>query len=94
MADSEVRGKAWPLAEADLTNSVRYFIYIGADSLLRCLYSQILELVQQASLYKQLKKGANEGVCLSPALTLSLNCSRSSYQDTQSRHLRVHYPHR
>ncbi|KAJ7632853.1 50S ribosomal protein L30e-like protein [Roridomyces roridus] len=35
------RGKAWPLAEADLTNS-------------------ILELVQQASQYKQLKKGANE----------------------------------
>ncbi|KAJ7286060.1 putative SNU13-component of the U4/U6.U5 snRNP [Mycena rebaudengoi] len=39
MADS--RGKAWPLAEAELTNS-------------------ILELVQQASQYKQLKKGANE----------------------------------
>ncbi|KIY43501.1 snRNP subunit [Fistulina hepatica ATCC 64428] len=34
-------GKAWPLAGADLTNS-------------------ILELVQQASQYKQLKKGANE----------------------------------
>ncbi|KAJ7156970.1 50S ribosomal protein L30e-like protein [Mycena crocata] len=39
MADP--RGKAWPLAEADLTNS-------------------ILELVQQAGQYKQLKKGANE----------------------------------
>ncbi|KAJ7219514.1 putative SNU13-component of the U4/U6.U5 snRNP [Mycena pura] len=37
----EERSKAWPLAEADLTNS-------------------ILELVQQASQYKQLKKGANE----------------------------------
>ncbi|KAJ7087794.1 50S ribosomal protein L30e-like protein [Mycena epipterygia] len=35
------RGKAWPLADADLTNS-------------------ILELVQQAGQYKQLKKGANE----------------------------------
>jgi len=35
MADS--RGKAWPLADADLTNS-------------------ILELVQQAGQYKQLKK--------------------------------------
>ncbi|KAJ8473569.1 hypothetical protein ONZ45_g10047 [Pleurotus djamor] len=34
-------GKAWPLANADLTN-------------------QILELVQQAGQYKQLKKGANE----------------------------------
>jgi U4/U6 small nuclear ribonucleoprotein SNU13 len=39
MADT--RGKAWPLADADLTNS-------------------ILDLVQQASQYKQLKKGANE----------------------------------
>ncbi|KAJ7510113.1 50S ribosomal protein L30e-like protein [Mycena galericulata] len=38
---AESRGKAWPLAEADLTNS-------------------ILELVQQAGQYKQLKKGANE----------------------------------
>jgi len=38
---AEIRGKAWPLAEADLTNS-------------------ILELVQQAGLHKQLKKGANE----------------------------------
>lgn len=37
----EIRGKAWPLAEAELTNS-------------------ILELVQQAGLHKQLKKGANE----------------------------------
>ncbi|KAF7295376.1 Ribonucloprotein [Mycena indigotica] len=37
----EQRSKAWPLAEAELTNS-------------------ILELVQQASQYKQLKKGANE----------------------------------
>ncbi|KAJ3522634.1 hypothetical protein NMY22_g11810 [Coprinellus aureogranulatus] len=34
-------GKAWPLADADLTN-------------------QILEVVQQAGQYKQLKKGANE----------------------------------
>ncbi|KAJ7074302.1 50S ribosomal protein L30e-like protein [Mycena amicta] len=37
----EQRSKAWPLADADLTNS-------------------ILELVQQAGQYKQLKKGANE----------------------------------
>ncbi|KAJ7047063.1 snRNP subunit [Mycena alexandri] len=37
----ESRSKAWPLAEAELTNS-------------------ILELVQQAGQYKQLKKGANE----------------------------------
>ncbi|KAF7311508.1 SnRNP subunit [Mycena kentingensis (nom. inval.)] len=37
----EQRSKAWPMAEADLTDS-------------------ILELVQQAGQYKQLKKGANE----------------------------------
>ncbi|KAJ7172225.1 snRNP subunit [Mycena filopes] len=37
----DTRSKAWPLADADLTNS-------------------ILELVQQAGQYKQLKKGANE----------------------------------
>ncbi|KAK2466680.1 hypothetical protein APHAL10511_000938 [Amanita phalloides] len=38
---AEARSKAWPLAGADLTNS-------------------ILDLVQQAGTYKQLKKGANE----------------------------------
>ncbi|PFH51722.1 hypothetical protein AMATHDRAFT_89309, partial [Amanita thiersii Skay4041] len=38
---TDTRGKAWPLASADLTNS-------------------ILDLVQQAGQYKQLKKGANE----------------------------------
>ena len=38
---SEVNSKAFPLADAALTN-------------------QILDLVQQASHYKQLKKGANE----------------------------------
>ncbi|KAG8931920.1 RNA binding protein snu13 [Tulasnella sp. 418] len=38
---SENKDKAWPLADAALTN-------------------QILDLVQQASFYKQLKKGANE----------------------------------
>ncbi|EIN06574.1 snRNP and snoRNP protein Snu13 [Punctularia strigosozonata HHB-11173 SS5] len=40
MADNS-KGKAWPLADADLTN-------------------QIMDLVEQASSYKQLKKGANE----------------------------------
>ncbi|KAG5352353.1 RNA binding protein snu13 [Termitomyces sp. Mn162] len=39
---SDNKSKAWPLADANLTN-------------------QILELVQQAGQYKQLKKGANEG---------------------------------
>ncbi|KAG9318557.1 50S ribosomal protein L30e-like protein [Chiua virens] len=38
---AETRGKAWPLADELLTNS-------------------ILDLVQQAGQYKQLKKGANE----------------------------------
>ncbi|KAH7099548.1 L30e-like protein [Auriculariales sp. MPI-PUGE-AT-0066] len=37
----ETNSKAWPLADANLTN-------------------QILDLVQQAGNYKQLKKGANE----------------------------------
>lgn len=41
MSESEVNPKAFPLADAALTN-------------------QILDLVQQASHYKQLKKGANE----------------------------------
>ncbi|KAI5828959.1 L30e-like protein [Schizophyllum commune Tattone D] len=38
---AEDHGKAWPLADAALTN-------------------QILDLVQQAGQYKQIKKGANE----------------------------------
>ncbi|KAI9571473.1 50S ribosomal protein L30e-like protein [Boletus coccyginus] len=38
---AETRGKAWPLADEPLANS-------------------ILDLVQQAGQYKQLKKGANE----------------------------------
>ena len=41
MSDGTVNPKAFPLADAALTN-------------------QILDLVQQASHYKQLKKGANE----------------------------------
>ena len=58
----EVRGKAWPLADADLTNSVRPFVSRFGRGL---MHFQILELVQQASLYKQLKKGANEGTFFS-----------------------------
>jgi len=38
---AETKGKAWPLADEQLTNS-------------------LLDLVQQAGQYKQLKKGANE----------------------------------
>ncbi|KAI0748538.1 NHP2/L7aE family protein [Daedaleopsis nitida] len=41
MADTEAKGKAWPLSDADLNNS-------------------ILDLVERASQFKQLKKGANE----------------------------------
>ncbi|KAF9430405.1 NHP2-like protein 1 [Entomortierella beljakovae] len=41
MNNSDSNAKAWPLADAALTNS-------------------IMDLVQQASHYKQLKKGANE----------------------------------
>ena len=39
-----VNPKAYPLADAQLTNT-------------------ILDIVQQAANYKQLKKGANEGEC-------------------------------
>ncbi|CAG8514385.1 12387_t:CDS:2 [Racocetra fulgida] len=42
MATATINPKAFPLADAELTN-------------------QILDLVQQAMHYKQLKKGANEG---------------------------------
>ncbi|KAI0780651.1 NHP2/L7aE family protein [Trametes elegans] len=41
MADADTKAKAWPLADAELTNS-------------------ILDLVERASQFKQLKKGANE----------------------------------
>ena len=42
MASESINPKAFPLADAALTN-------------------KILDLVQQASHYKQLRKGANEG---------------------------------
>jgi len=68
MADS--RGKAWPLADADLTNS-------------------ILELVQQACQYKQLKKGANEA-------TKTLNRGVSEFivltADTEPLEILLHLP--
>ena len=57
---AEAHGKAWPLADADLTNSVSKPISPPPlHSEFRFL--QILELVQQAGQYKMLKKGANEG---------------------------------
>ncbi|KDQ60925.1 hypothetical protein JAAARDRAFT_55658 [Jaapia argillacea MUCL 33604] len=68
MADT--RGKAWPLAEAELTN-------------------QILDLVQQASQYKQLKKGANEA-------TKTLNRGISEFiiltADTEPIEILLHLP--
>ncbi|KAF6763848.1 50S ribosomal protein L30e-like protein [Ephemerocybe angulata] len=55
-------GKAWPLADADLTN-------------------QILEVVQQAGQYKQLKKGANEGPWpLFPLVIACRSCGATSQQ--------------
>jgi U4/U6 small nuclear ribonucleoprotein SNU13 len=62
---AEARGKAWPLADEILTNSVSFSFIL--DSCVTIAYvtdtvvSQILDLVQQAGQYKQLKKGANEG---------------------------------
>jgi U4/U6 small nuclear ribonucleoprotein SNU13 len=56
---AEARGKAWPLADEGLTNSVSF---LKSSSLMTdFMVSQILDLVQQAGQYKQLKKGANEG---------------------------------
>jgi U4/U6 small nuclear ribonucleoprotein SNU13 len=52
--------KAFPLANAQLTNQVREIISREGDLLCsseRLLIFQILDLVQQASHYKQLKKG-------------------------------------
>ncbi|KAG6856462.1 RNA binding protein snu13 [Tephrocybe sp. NHM501043] len=55
---AEVRSKAWPLAEADLTNQVCGIVVLHLN--IHIQIGQILELVQQAGQYKQLKKGANE----------------------------------
>jgi len=64
------RPKAWPPADADLTN-------------------QILELVQQAGQYKQLKKGANES-------TKSLNRGIAEFivltADTEPIEILLHLP--
>lgn len=59
MSESQNQSKAWPLANATLTNQVSR----RRPNLQWCLplFLQILDLVQQASQYKQLKKGANEG---------------------------------
>lgn len=62
MADQQ-KSKAWPIANATLTNQVRCFAWNLLSRLTRLV--QILDLVQQASQYKQLKKGANEGMSCS-----------------------------
>lgn len=68
MEDGATNGRAWPLADADLTNTVsfpRLNNTLNAkaieQALIHLLFKQILDLVQQAGQYKQLKKGANEG---------------------------------
>ena len=68
MEDGATNGRAWPLADADLTNSVSFSKLNNSlsaraikQALIHLLFKQILELVQQAVQYKQLKKGANEG---------------------------------
>ncbi|KAK3842522.1 MAG: 13 kDa ribonucleoprotein-associated protein [Linnemannia gamsii] len=67
---AEVNPKAWPLADAALTNS-------------------IMDLVQQASHYKQLKKGANEA-------TKTLNRGISEFiimtADTEPIEILLHLP--
>ncbi|KAG8758137.1 RNA binding protein snu13 [Serendipita sp. 396] len=67
---AEDRGKAWPLADAVLTD-------------------KILDLVQQASNYKQLKKGANEA-------TKTLNRGTSEFivltADTEPIEILMHLP--
>ena len=65
MSDPTTRGKAWPLAPADLNNQVRTpTLLLEVTTFPKPHYVQILDLVQQASTYKQLKKGANEGIPL------------------------------
>ncbi|CAG8582074.1 18037_t:CDS:2 [Acaulospora morrowiae] len=70
MASKEMNPKAFPLANADLTN-------------------QILDLVQQALHYKQLKKGANEA-------TKTLNRGISEFivmtADTEPIEIVLHLP--
>lgn len=62
---AEAQGKAWPLADAELTNSVNscdcFVFLIRLNTGFFVCLEQILDLVQQAGQYKQLKKGANEG---------------------------------
>ena len=53
------------------------------------LSKQILDLVQQAGQYKQLKKGANEGTFFDGIDRSALTCNYS-HQNTESWYRRVH----
>ena len=65
MSDDDWDPRASPLADEALTNQVRLAalsLYRYPAVILVCLvFPKILDLVQQAVSYKQLKKGANEG---------------------------------
>lgn len=62
-----IDARAWPRAGPELTNSVGFSCceQRNHDEPYQLLFKQILELVQQASQYQQVKKGANEGICTS-----------------------------
>jgi len=58
---AESNSKAWPLADANLTNQVRRWVLWSLPKTCTDIrLGKILDLVQQAGNYKQLKKGANE----------------------------------
>ena len=67
MSDPASRAKAWPLADAELNDQVRFSSVPparrAAHTPAGCRPAQILDLVEKATQYKQLKKGANEGAC-------------------------------
>ena len=92
MADQQ-KGKAWPVANATLTNQASKTRFCNTTPKLIRKYAcldgiQILDLVQQASQYKQLKKGANEGEDTRFPLIVSClyNNNPLSYEDLESRH--------
>ena len=98
MSDPANRAKAWPLAEAALNNQVPFFFLSGgfipsihlhpSRAFQRPPSNKILELVNQATQYKQLKKGANEGahnLIFVPSRLLSFALS-SSHENFKPRY--------
>lgn len=98
MSDPANRAKAWPLAEAALNNQVPFFFLSGgfipsihlhpSRAFQRPPSNKILELVNQATQYKQLKKGANEGahnLIFVPSRLLSFALS-SSHENLKPRY--------